>query len=154
MKKLFSGMVLGVALLVLLGTTIGTSDKGSTSVGTGTYVDSQTDTVKWTRENGVSALAFAALYNDTVEVTTARVLRVVHGKPITQGAALEGDTLTRLTALDQTTTANIALGISTSDAITMAPLADAYWVIVQYAASGNAVTTGTVRYEFIKQYGK
>ena len=139
--------------LLFLGTTITTTNRGRHSFGTGTYAQDQTDTVKWAREENVKSLAFAARYNDTVEVVTARVLRVVNGKPVQQGATTAGDTLTRLTALAQTTTANIALGITTYDAITLAPLADEYWVIVQYDTVCGVAGT-TVRYEFIKEYGK
>ena len=35
-------------------------------------------------------------------------------------------------------------------AVTLAPLADEYWVIVTYAGSANGVTTPTAVYEFIK----
>ena len=155
MKKwIYSTAVLFGAILLFVGAIVSTSNKGSKSVGTNTYADSQTDTVKWTRESGVNALAFGYYANDTVEVTTARVQRVVNGKPAQQGAITAGDTLTNLTALDQTTAANIALGITTLDAITLAPVADEYWVIVQYASSGNGVAGTACRYEFIKSYAK
>lgn len=118
------------------------------------FTNSTVDTVIWVREKGVTSLAFSMYANDTVEVTTARVLRSVGNNPAQQGAAAEGDTLTNLTALDQTTAAAIALGITTLDAITLAPLADQYWVIIQYNASGNGVAGSLADYKFIKEYGK
>lgn len=173
MKKVFGVLgvfaLVGIMILTMAVTKTVSGTGNAISVATGTYVDSQVDTVKWAREKGVKALAFAVYVNDTVEVTTARVLRVVNGKPVNQGAALVGDTLPNLTALDQTTSANIALGITVSDRINLeglaynattfsatpigiVGLADEYWVIVQYASSGNGVAGTSVRYEFIKQY--
>lgn len=149
-------VLLTYGLLFAGGEKLGTTGIGLTrSITQNEYGNSITDTLVWYYENGVTALSFAMSANDTVEVTTARLLRVVNGKPVSQGAALAGDTLTRLTALDQTTAAAIAAGIRTVDAITLAPLATQYWVIVQYASSGNGIDTLNVAtYEFIKQYGK
>lgn len=121
-----------------------------------TYANSQIDTVVITRESGVSAIAFAVHAKDSVFFATsaaAVVRRVVDG---TLMPAITGDTL-QFTSISSTTDGNassIAFGNGTSytRAITLAPLADQYIVILKYHSSGNGVTTPTVIYEAIKQY--
>lgn len=176
MKKYFNilSAVMLVGMAVVMTATIRTvggigNTRSITAAGTYTY--SQTDTIKWAREKGVKGLVFAARYSDTVHVTTARVLRVVNGKPIKQGAAQVGDTLPNLTAVIDSTPANATAGIYTNDRIRLeglaynattfsatpigiVPLADEYWVIVQYDSllGTSDFAAGAVTYEFIKEY--
>jgi hypothetical protein len=121
-----------------------------------TYANSQIDTVVITRESGVSAISFAVHAKDSVFFGTtaaAVVRRVVDG---TLMPAITGDTL-QFTAIQSTTdgnTSTLAFGNGTSytRALTLAPLADQYIVILKYHSSGNGVTSPTIVYEAIKQY--
>ena len=141
--------VLAFVLVVAVGVTFIAAQKTTTgngnaaSVATGTYLAAQTDTVKWYREKGVRTLAFGAFYADSGTVGTAFVRRVVNGVCV---SAVAGDTLTNLTAKADTSTTDK----SSLDAITLAPLADEYWVIVNY--TGIPIAAKAVRYEFIKGY--
>ena len=73
------------------------------------------------------------------------VLRVINGQSIGVQA---NDTLTGITFDVNTDTSVVS-------AITLAPLADQYWVVVNYTSSGVGVSGNeTARYEFIKQYSK
>ena len=116
-----------------------------------TYANSQVDTVLWVRESGVSAIAFAAEWKDSVTLASApavMVRRKVNGIYL---APLAGDTLTNFTSFANT--ANVAAPDScTTNTVNLGPLADAYQFIVKYNSSGNGVVTPTVYYEVIKQY--
>ena len=175
MNKLFN--ILSAVMLIGMAVVMTATIKTVSGIGTAssynsaTFTYSQTDTVKWAREKGVKELTFVAKYSDTVNVVTARVLRVVNGKPISQGTALLGDTLPNLTALIDSTPANATAGIVRADRIVLTgetylatpayddtvrgfrPLADEYWVIIQYdSLPTGTFASSTVRYEFIKEY--
>lgn len=121
-----------------------------------TYANSQVDTVFITRTKGMSALAFACHFKDSVAFATsaaATVRRVVDG---TLMPAIAGDTL-QFTSIASTTDGSASSttfsdGTSYTRAITLAPLADQYIVILTYRSSLNGTTTPTVIYEAIKQY--
>lgn len=148
MKKMMFGLTVGVVALLSLGTILTVSRKsdGIHST-TGSYADSQVDTVKFVRPANIGALAFAAEWQDSVSVTSAVYRRVIDGTAI---PAIASDTLSSFYAFTGTPTgANPVRAIT--QAITLAPLADEYWVIVTYASSANGTTSETVKYEFIKQ---
>ena len=116
-----------------------------------TFANSQVDTVLWVREGGVSAIAFAAEWKDSVTLSSAPAVMVRRKVNNIYLAPLGGDTLTNFTSF--TNTANVAAPDScTTNAVTLAPLADAYQFIVKYNSSGNGTGTPTVVYEVIKQY--
>ena len=165
MKKLFSIAVLSV---LVLGVAFGTSgQKGmpfsagnSTSVLVTTFANSQIDTLIVTREAGVATYGFSAQWSDSVQlyVTGGIALkRVVNNTIASYPSAV--DTLTNSGSFVSTTDGDptsiaFANGASYCGAITITPLWDKLLIIVKYAASGNGVTTPTVRYEVHKVYSK
>lgn len=113
------------------------------------YVKNQTDTVIINREGSMSALALGIHTKDSSKITLAVVRRVVDG---VASALAAGDTLAPFTAWRNTTNA----GATATAEITLAPLADQYWVIVTYENSDTTqgVSTPTVVYEALKQYSR
>ena len=152
--KLFRNISITVGTLLMAFLFMGTgSNKTVTGLGqsvatyTGTYAASQVDTIKWVREDGVSGVSFALRYKDSVSVLYARVRREIDGKAET---LVSTDTITAFTAYADSSTA--APSGSVVGTVTLAPLADVYWVQIAYTARGQGVTTPTCKYEFIKQY--
>jgi len=123
--------------------TIITSRNTETAKVTGTYANSQTDTVWFTRQGGVSTMSFAIHTKDSVSITNAILFRQFNG--VTQ-AVVVGDTLFSSYAAE-----NTGIKIAT---ITLSPLADIYYVKVAYAGSANGVTTPTVYYGLNASYNK
>lgn len=113
---------------------------------TKTYANSQVDTLVFNREAGLATLAFTARWKDSVKLTSILLRRVVDG---IASAQLTTDSIMTLLPYTATTSDTTLL-----KAITLAPAADQYWVIVTYVSSGNGVTTPTAVYEFQKTYGK
>lgn len=116
------------------------SGKG-TNYNTKAYDTSQVDTVRWYRDEGVQTLSFGMHWTDSVNINQVFVLRVINGTPT---ARVAGDTLTAFTAF-----VTVAES-SAQTSITLAPLADEYWFIVQY--SDTLLLPGTVKYEVTKGY--
>lgn len=124
----------------------------------GTYTNSQIDTVIINRDPGLSALSFGAHFGDSVSTyatAAATVRRVVDG---VLTPAIAGDTLTNWSSVLSVVVSNptsnkFANGTALVGAITLAPLADQYLVILKYAAAGQG-TSHNVKYEAIKQFGK
>jgi len=112
---------------------------------TGTYANSQVDTVTWTRDANAQAYAFAFSFADSVSISSAVLIRVVNG---VQMAQVSTDSL--ITSAGFATTA--AAGLTKT--VTIAPLADQYRVYITYAGSANGVTSATNAYEVLKQYSK
>jgi len=96
-----------------------------------TYVNSQVDTVIFTRQAGVSAFSFVAHWKDSVKVDLAVLRRVFNG---VVSAVIAGDSLIAST---YTSTANG--GVTRVISATLQPLPEQYWVIVTYASTGNGV---------------
>ena len=121
---------------------------------TKTYANSQVDTVVFTREAGLSGLAFGAHFKDSVSVTNVILRRVVDGaiQPV-----LAGDTLysSFASTVDGSAGNSSFLdGVGKTIAVTLAPLADQYLFIVTYAGSANGTTTPTAVYEAVKQLSR
>lgn len=112
-----------------------------------TYAASQTDTVIYNREVGDVNLSFAVHTKDSSNFTNAVLRRVIDG---VAAPAVAGDTLF---SSDSSASAR-----SIVKTITLAPLADQYWIIVKYTANNGAIdqgtTTPTVVYEVNKGQGK
>jgi hypothetical protein len=136
----------------------------ATSVYSKTYANSQVDTVIIVREAGVTGLAFSAFWADSARLaatSAAVVKRLVNGNLC---PAIGSDTLSlwssSIMAEDTKDTPNVlADGNSKTGTITLAPLADAYVVIVSYLSTGNGTHLLTtkrspaVTYIVQKQYG-
>jgi hypothetical protein len=120
---------------------------GSTNY-VGTFANSQVDTLTFQREAGLSGLAFAVHWKDSVNVTRAVVYRQVDGQWQWPAA---NDTIITAFTYNDSTSAPWGPGYAVTKTITLAPLADNYVVVITYAGTLNGVTTPTVRYEFIKQ---
>lgn len=132
------------------------SENLATSKVTNTYANSQVDTVIFTREAGLSGLAFAAHFKDSCSVTSVAVRRVVDGAFM---AAVAADTLANFAAFvsivdGAPTSTTFVNGKSVTATVTLAPQADQYLFIVTYAASANGFTTPTVVYEAIKTFSR
>ena len=150
----YAGLVAALALLVfvvldpaLAGKVTARGNGYAVSVVTNSVAASQVDTVVWVREPGVTALSFGLYINDTCDIDAGKVwvLRVINGQSIGVQAS---DTLTGITF-------DVNSDTSVVSAVTLAPLADQYWVVVNYTSSGVGVGGDVVaRYEFIKQYSK
>lgn len=113
------------------------------------YADSQVDTLRIAREPGLQTLGLAIHWKDSVSVTTALIRRVTDGKATGIFSASPND------SLFQTPATIVARGDTTVvRPITLAPLADEYWVIITYAGSANGVTTPTAVYSVQRQYAK
>jgi hypothetical protein len=153
MKK---NKVIALLLLLAVGVTVVLAASGKVSFATNpntevskttnTYVNSQVDTLVFNRERGLSGLAFATRWKDSVKVTSILLRRVVDGIAT---AFITTDSL--MTGLPYTA---VLVDTTIHKTVTLAPLADQYWVIVTYVSSGNGVTTPTAVYEFIKQYAR
>jgi hypothetical protein len=117
---------------------------------TGTFGNSEVDTVIWVREPGVTAIAFGIQAADTIDMsTTTAVRRIINGVAVT---ALAADTLANAEALAGT---DYLVPVASLDAVTLAPLAEQYWFIVTYHSTANGTgTTNVVRYFLEKQYAK
>jgi hypothetical protein len=113
-----------------------------------TYANSAVDTLYYVRDPYLVSLAFSVHFKDSVSVTNAILRRIVGGELV---ALQAGDTL--LTGADTNFVAG-SIGSSANPsyanikAITLAPLADQYRIIVTYAASRNGVTNNNVDYIF------
>jgi len=157
-------IVAGIVLLSLafMGAIVTTTGIGqSISLGSSTYSASITDTVKWSRENGVVGLAFGISVTDSSQIKNIIVKRVVNGRIVTIPAVAVADTLAGA-AVSGTVPAGAdssADAASFVHAVTMTPYVDEYWFLVKYDADAghtykNAVDTATARYEVIKQFSK
>lgn len=111
-----------------------------------TYAAGQTDTVKYSRERGLSALSFGLYTADSSNITRIILKRVINGVAT---ATIAGDTL--MTTADSSATAR-----SLVKAVTLAPLSSEYWFIVVYKANTGVIdqgtTTPTVTYELNRQF--
>lgn len=122
---------------------------GSLNHGTVTlnYVASEVDTLKYKREAGISALSFGLSYSDSINITNIVVVKRVNDQSV---AAVSADTLT---SGDSSATAGAFLS-----AITLAPIADEYWIIVKFSADHGAIDQSTddntATAEIIKQYSR
>lgn len=106
------------------------------------------DTIKVKREKGVTAMSYFMYTIDSSNIKSAVLLRVFNN---VAEAAQVGDTLI---TLDSSATAKVRI-----KAITMAPLADEYWVVVTYSARidspttiNNSLDSNHVRHGFGRQY--
>lgn len=120
------------------------------------YANSQVDTIWYGRTAGLSGLAFAAHWQDSVNITSATVRRLIDGELM---AAVTGDSL----SITLTGFSNFTAGIKGTSAdpsvgyvgtINMTPLCDQYRIILTYAGSNNGVTNNKVRYEFLQQFAR
>lgn len=109
------------------------------------YANSQVDTVIWTREGAAAAYAFAIHFKDSASVTSIQLRRVIDG--VATGFATTDSLLTGALITPRADSTIVRT-------ITLAPLADQYWVIVTYTSSGNGVTSPTAVYEVLKQFSK
>jgi hypothetical protein len=145
-----------LSLLLIVGITVAFAASGqvtftttpatAVSKATKAYAASQVDTLRFSREAGLSGLAFTAKWKDSVSLTNILLRRVVDGKA---SAFITTDSI--MTLLPYVATTNDTTLLKT---ITLAPLCDEYWVIVTYAGSGQGTGTNTAVYEFQKQYAK
>ena len=114
----------------------------------GTYASGQTDTVKFTREAGLSGLSFSIDPYDSCNLTRVYVRRVVNGS---LAAAVAGDTL--ISAADSTAT-----GAPWVKSVTLSPICDQYWFFVVYASDKGALNQSTLHpsvvYRAHKQFAK
>jgi hypothetical protein len=118
-----------------------------------TYANSQVDTVTWTREYGVSALAFGVHAKDSVYITTVQVQRGVDGAYWRHYGTVAQDTIAELenfrNLANKTDPDSACVGV-----VQLYPIADSYQFIVTYNSTGNGVTNNKVVYEVIKQYSR
>lgn len=124
-----------------------------------TYANSQTDTVVWVREAGVSGISFSANWTDSVKIASdsgCRVLRVVGNF----ATFTSGDTLA-FSAYSSTANNGVAYSVwfaqgnALVKSVTITPYTDKILFIVKYAASGNAsVSNPTVQYKVNKTYSR
>lgn len=141
--------LLAVAVLYATGNKLSfTRINNPASVQTGTFANSQVDTLFYSRELGVSGLSFGAHFKDTVSVTRVVVRRIIDGE---WQAVQAGDTLTNFNAF--VNAPNVANpSISVINTVTIDPMPDVYAFIVTYASSANGVTNPNVTYEINKKY--
>jgi hypothetical protein len=133
---------------------------------TDSYAASNVDTVIWSREANVTAIAFGGHFSDSVSITNIVMRYVVDGTVVPVGV---GDTLTpHGNAAGTFTFVNTTNGAPTSTTyshgssllcpITTATytslLPDQLLFIVTYAGSGQGVSTPTVRWGVEKGYSK
>lgn len=112
-----------------------------TSLVSGTYVASQVDTVAYTCEGTEAALYFYIHPVDSVSLTNVIVRRVFHDKLL---AVQAGDTI--LPAVKSISNDSIMTA-----AVSVTPLATKLLFRVDYAASGQGVTTPSVTYGIVKR---
>lgn len=150
MKILKLALIVGLIFLIaspafgVIKTPTGSGQRSSTC--TGTYANSQVDTVKFQMEEGIAALTFAAYFADSAGVTSVSWVKVINGTVVTAVAA---DTLIAGKSYDSDVAGNAFAGTVTS---LTAPLGDQIWFIVTYAGSENGVSSATNKYEIIKQF--
>ena len=158
MKKVLSNSFKVVALLAIFVLTMyaaginynfGLGAGNTIQKKTTTYANSQVDTLTFIRDAAVSGYALGVAYADSVNITTILLQRVVDGKLMALVAAT--DSLVGSAGFSLAT-ATSTVGLS--KAITLAPLADQYRIIITYAGSNNGVTAPNATYEIIKQYAK
>lgn len=109
------------------------------------YANSQVDTIRFGREAGLAAVAFAIHVKDSASFTSIQLRRVIDG--VATGFATTDSLLTGAVIAPRGDTTFVRT-------ITIAPLADEYWVIVSYTSSGNGVTSPTAVYQIERQYNK
>jgi hypothetical protein len=143
-------MVVSVAQAKKLTIPIG-SGKAISTV-SGTYANSQTDTITIAREPGVTSLSLSITTSDCVQfgTTVAGIIyRKIDDNIIT---AVSADSLYNLS--NYTSTSNTGASYAGNIVISSATLAlPSYYVIfVKYAAAGNGVSTPIVTYKTQKNY--
>lgn len=147
--KLFSiALAVLVFAFLLLGAQVSLRGAGEvSSIATNTYANSQTDTVTYNFEGKETDLVFWARFRDSVKVTNAIIVRYFDGKPAVHVGST--DTLWASTGFTATTADTTIF-----KALTEAPQPEQYKFIIRYTASGNGVTTPTVKYGVVKVYSK
>lgn len=144
MKKLAVASVL-ILIVALVAFSAQLTLKGAgrpVSLATGTYANSQIDTVTYTVEGSVTAYRFYIHPADSVSVTNIIVRRIFDSRLLSVQA---GDTI--IGAL-----ASISADTLLTGAAPATPLCEQLKFLVKYAASANGVTTPTVTYGLVKQY--
>lgn len=116
-----------------------------------TYTNSQIDTVLWYRtEPTVSAISFAAVWDDTVRTANASacVIKRIFKPTLTTTA---GDTLAWSAKISTQTAVNgtFVTGFALSGTPTFAPYADIYAFIVSYNSTGNAHASRSRKVKYI-----
>lgn len=113
-----------------------------------TYAASQVDSLYYTTKGTETALTFAAHWGDSVKITNVLLYRQFDGKTYLPLIASTDSliTVTGLTAISNDTTF--------VKAITLAPFPERFLIKVTYNASGNGVTSPTVKYGVIRTEGK
>ena len=118
--------------------------KASSNI-TGTYANSQVDTVRWIRDPFVQSIGFWTHWADSANVTIATVRRVYNG--VAQ-ALIVGDTLGSFTAYSAIAAAQAAhvrgaafpLQAAASATAASGAAPEEIWITITYAATGNGVT--------------
>lgn len=128
-----------------------------------TFANSQVDTIIITRDKALNALTFAAQWDDTVSLISIVVFRSYKTTRYMTGAVAATNAELTVTADTlfsnhdaNTTTVIYANTVSYGRVfeIALSPLADQYYVVVTYGATGNATDGKVVHYGALKQYGK
>jgi hypothetical protein len=141
MKKLFLLLVIALPLIAQNGRVQVKQFKNQASDSVAvTYVNSQIDTVIWYRtEPAVSAISFAAQWEDTVRTATTSscVIKRIYGQTIKTTA---GDTLawSSIASVQTQVNGTFLTGFALNGTPTFAPYADAYVFIVSYHSAGNS----------------
>lgn len=144
--KRIAPLVLIVAIALLTIGALNFRNAGQpTSKVSGTFANSQVDTVRYKREGSESALQFWMHLNDSSKITSVIMRRVnrANGDSILS-ALVAGDTVT---VADSSTSARLI-----EKTMNVAPLSEELWFFVTYAATKNGVTTPQVTYGLNKQY--
>jgi hypothetical protein len=115
----------------------------------GTYANSQVDTVKFRLQGGEKTLGFGAYYADSVQVVEGIVRRVVNG---TVCAVRAGDTLSVLSAASAIAGSQAAT--TYLDTVTLDPTAEEYWVIITYAGTVQGTTAPNLSYRLYRTFSK
>lgn len=152
MKKLFLLLAIAIPLMAQNGRVyvkqFKSAESDSVSV---TYTNSQIDTVIWYRtEPSVSAISFAAKWEDTVRTATTAscVIKRLYGGTIKTTA---GDTLTwsSIASVQTQVAGTFLTGFALNGTPTFAPYADAYVFIVSYHSTGNAHASRSKKVKYI-----
>jgi hypothetical protein len=164
MKQIIKqSLLLAVLTLVIFGLTFAVGTKKTLPYNSGsleshvsfTAVDASIDTVVYRVEPGIATLTFFVYNPDSASFDRVSLRRISNAAGGTTAAVVLAtvDTLSYWTALNVNAVAAGAASV-TFQAVTLAPLADQIWFIVDRASANTGVTSTTAYYGVIKTYNK
>lgn len=141
MKKLGLLFALTLAVLAIGAQLVIRISTPTMSVVSGTFVNSQVDTLTLKRETNMSAATFWIFPKDSMTLTNVIVRRQFRGVLV---PAIAGDTILSSTKVDS--------AVISYASITLSPYVDTLKLFVAYADSDNGVTTPSVIYGIGKAF--